>query len=103
MSSHGREIVRFRASVHPRWHAAGGVHQTEPTWPPLIGFTIGKEGDLIDPDGKWHQAYGVETDGAVLVRPDGYVAWRKRSGISEPREVLRAVFDDLLGNIPSPA
>jgi len=79
------------------WREA--LHQTEPTWPPLIGFTIGKEGDLIDPDGNWHQTYGVETDGAVMVRPDGYVAWRKRSGTSEPREVLRAVFDDLLGNI----
>ena len=51
------------------------------------------------PDGNWHQAYGVDTDGAVIVQPDGYVAWRKRSGISGPREVLRAVFDQLLGNI----
>jgi hypothetical protein len=52
-----------------------------------------------DRDGNWHEAYGVETDGAVLVRPDGYVAWRSRSGTSEPGEVLRAVFDGLLGRI----
>ena len=25
-------------------------------------------------DGNWHDIYGVDFDGAVLVRPDGYVA-----------------------------
>ena len=44
-----------------------------------------------------------QTDGAVLVRPDGYVAWRGRSGASRPREVLRAVVDGVLARIPQPA
>jgi putative polyketide hydroxylase len=83
------------------WRQA--IHQIEPSWPPLIGFTVGGKEDLIDPDGNWHEAYGVETDGAVLVRPDGYVAWRGRSGASRPREVLRAVVDGVLGRIPQPA
>jgi hypothetical protein len=39
----------------------------------------------------------------VLVRPDGYVAWRSRSGAAEPGEVLRAVFDGLLGRMRQPA
>jgi putative polyketide hydroxylase len=69
------------------------LHQIEPS------CTIGKEGDLIDTADNWHEAYGVGTEGAVLVRPDGYVAWRSRSGTSEPGQVLRAVFDDLLGRI----
>ena len=77
------------------WRKA--VHQIKPSWPPLVGFIIGKEGDLIDLDGNWHEVYGVETDGAVLVRPDGYVAWRGRSVASEPGEVLQAVFRTLLG------
>ena len=42
-----------------------------------------QDGDLGDPDGNWHEAYGVDTDGAVLVRPDGHVAWRSRSGASQ--------------------
>jgi hypothetical protein len=67
----------------------------------LIGFAIGQ--DLIDADGTWHEAYGVETDGAVLVRPDGYVGWRSRSGSSRPAEVLRAAFDGLLGRARQPA
>jgi putative polyketide hydroxylase len=32
-----------------------------PSWPPLLVFTIGMDGDLGDPDGAWHEAYGVGT------------------------------------------
>jgi putative polyketide hydroxylase len=45
---------------------------------PMVAHTIG--GDSVhDPDGAWTATYGVDDDGAVLVRPDGYVAWRSRS------------------------
>jgi hypothetical protein len=71
------------------------------TLPPLMAFTIGKDGDLIDPDDNWHEAYGVDTDGAVLVRPDGHVAWRSRSGASNPMQVLRAALDCVFGRIPA--
>jgi len=73
------------------------------SWPPLIAFTVGKDGDLGDPDGDWHDAYGVDPDGAVLVRPDGHVAWRSRSGASNPLEVLRGAFDGLFGRMPAMA
>jgi putative polyketide hydroxylase len=71
------------------------------SWPPLIAFTVGKDGDLSDLDGDWHGAYGVDPDGAVLVRPDGHVAWRSRSGASNPLEVLRGAFDGLFGRMPA--
>jgi Aromatic-ring hydroxylase, C-terminal len=64
---------------------------------PVFAFTVGKDVDLGDPDGTWHEAYGVDTDGAVLVRPDGHVAWRGRSGASNPLEVLRAALDCVFG------
>jgi 2-polyprenyl-6-methoxyphenol hydroxylase-like FAD-dependent oxidoreductase len=73
------------------------------SWPPLIAFTVGKDGDLSDPDGDWHDAYGVDPDGMVLVRPDGHVAWRSRSGASNPLEVLRGAFDGLSGRMPAMA
>jgi putative polyketide hydroxylase len=91
----GPHFVLLAGSDGDAWCQA--ARRIEPCWPPLIGFTIGRQGDLIDPDGNWHQAYGIETDGAVLIRPDGYVAWRNHSGASEPGEVLKAVFDGLLG------
>ena len=72
-----------------------------PSWPPLRVFTVGKDADLGDLDGNWREAYGVDTDGAALVRPDGHVAWRSRSGASGPLEVLRTVLDGLFGRMPA--
>lgn len=40
----------------------------------LDGRLIGTE--LTDPDHAWTTAYQVPADGAVLVRPDGIIAWR---------------------------
>jgi hypothetical protein len=40
-------------------------------------------------------AFGIENDGAVLVRPDGFVAWRSRSGTIEPAATLRRVCESL--------
>ncbi len=41
--------------------------------------------DLQDPSGDLSSRHGIEPDGCVLVRPDGFVAWRARSsqGASE--------------------
>jgi putative polyketide hydroxylase len=74
-----------------------------PSQPPLLAFRVGADGDLGDPDGNWHEAYGVDTDGAVLVRPDGYVAWRSRTSASNPLQVLRAALDCLFGRMPAMA
>ncbi len=74
-----------------------------PSWPPLISHVIGSDGEVSDPDGKWQLAYGIDADGAVLVRPDGYVAWRSCSGVSNPQAALRAAFDALLGRVAAMA
>jgi hypothetical protein len=39
----------------------------------------------------------VEDDGAVLVRPDGYVGWRSASQVGEPAEALAAGLRSILG------
>jgi 2-polyprenyl-6-methoxyphenol hydroxylase-like FAD-dependent oxidoreductase len=49
--------------------AAGGL--------PLAAFRFGP--DLPDPDGSLALRYGVGARGAVLVRPDGFVAWQASS------------------------
>jgi putative polyketide hydroxylase len=72
-----------------------------PSQPPLLAFRVGADGDLGDPDGNWHAAYGVDSDGAVLVRPDGHVAWRSRSGASNPEGALRAALDRVFGRMPA--
>jgi 2-polyprenyl-6-methoxyphenol hydroxylase-like FAD-dependent oxidoreductase len=35
--------------------------------------------ELRDPSGQFHEAFGITPSGAVLVRPDGVIAWRARS------------------------
>jgi 2-polyprenyl-6-methoxyphenol hydroxylase-like FAD-dependent oxidoreductase len=84
-------------------HRAAARQLALPSWPPLFAFTVGKESDLADLDGNWHEAYGVATDGAVLIRPDGHVAWRSRSAALDPERVLCAAFDGLLGRVRQPA
>jgi len=39
----------------------------------------GNDVDLIDLDGTWPRFYGIDAEGAVLVRPDGHVSWRARA------------------------
>lgn len=52
--------------------------------------------DLIDPEGNWTERHGIASDGALLVRPDGFVTWRS-SGIHEEYGTLRHVLGVALG------
>lgn len=93
----GSSFVLLTGGHGGDWHKAAAAIGT--SWPALVAYAIGKNGELSDPDGDWHDVYGVDTKGAILVRPDGYVGWRSRSGVSDPLEVLRGAVDSLLGRI----
>jgi len=58
-------------------------------------FLVGAEG-LHDPDGGFAAACGIEQTGSVLVRPDGFVAWRARddraAGAAVLSNALRAIL-----------
>jgi putative polyketide hydroxylase len=90
---------RFVLLTGPRGHAwrEAAAAQAAPSRPELVAYTIGGDGEVADPADTWQAAYGVEDDGAVLVRPDGQVAWRSRSGSGEATAVLRAALDAVLG------
>ena len=60
------------------------------------GFTIGSGGDFQDEPGDWTSQYGVYDDGAVLVRPDGHVAWRSAAAVPEPVGVLSSILRRVL-------
>jgi hypothetical protein len=67
-----------------------------PDWPGLVAHRIGG-GDFADPEGRWREVYGVDPDGAVLVRPDGHVGWRGRAGADDPARTLENALDRILG------
>ncbi|HEV8556588.1 MAG TPA: FAD-dependent oxidoreductase [Actinophytocola sp.] len=41
-------------------------------------------------------AYGISTDGAVLIRPDGFIAWRTSDAATEPDTALATAVSELL-------
>ena len=62
---------------------------------PLDVVTIGETG-LEDRTSAWREQSEVGPDGAVLVRPDHYVAWRATGSVSDPVRTLRDLFDAVL-------
>lgn len=53
----------------------------------LRGVVIDR--DAHDAYGEWARRAEIDEDGALLIRPDGYVAWRRPSGISDTAEATR--------------
>ncbi len=56
---------------------------------PVAAYTIGAAG--LDDRGGFAELYAVGPEGAVLVRPDGHVAWRTTAAPSSGREVREAL------------
>jgi putative polyketide hydroxylase len=56
-----------------------------------LTYDAGGRGEQSEePD--WAQAHGTTVDGAVLVRPDGFVAWRASGAVPDPEAALRDVL-----------
>ena len=90
-----RSFVLLAGPTGQVWRAAAN-QATEQLGMPLDCYLIGPSGDLIDERGAWPNLYGVGADGAVLVRPDGHVAWRAASAKRKPSEDLVAVLRRIL-------
>ncbi|MFG3116100.1 FAD-dependent oxidoreductase [Streptomyces sp. NPDC048197] len=61
----------------------------------LIG--TGPDDDLAPEEGAdWAEKHGTTPEGAVLVRPDGYVAWRAEGRVADPEAALAEVLEALL-------
>jgi len=63
---------------------------------PLRSYEIGPNGPLVDRAAEWEKLYGVGPRGAVLVRPDGHVAWRMADAESNPETRLAVAFYRIL-------
>jgi 2,4-dichlorophenol 6-monooxygenase len=53
--------------------------------------------DYLDTDNTWSAVGQIEADGAVLVRPDNYVAWRSQNGDEDPEHSLTSALATILG------
>ncbi|MFE0148669.1 hypothetical protein ACFWY5_16095 [Nonomuraea sp. NPDC059007] len=50
---------------------------------------------LADPEGRAAEAFGITGSGAVLIRPDGFVAWRAAEAVADPGAALREAWHRL--------
>ncbi len=55
------------------------------------------EGRLEDPADSLCAAHGIESNGCVLIRPDGFVGWRARNAEQGSETALRSALLQLLG------
>jgi putative polyketide hydroxylase len=67
--------------------AVGGV--------PLDAWRVGAQ--LVDPGGAFAASVGISAAGVVLVRPDGFVAWRSDENSGNPTAKLREALGRALG------
>jgi putative polyketide hydroxylase len=86
-----RNLVLITSAPGDSWRAA--VKTLQPSIRSYLElFTVGTEGHLQDPAETWLDHYGLERGGAVLVRPDGHVAWRAPTRPQDPAVALAAVL-----------
>lgn len=65
---------------------------------PVVALGAGRE--IADPGGRLARAYRLGETGAVLVRPDGYVAWRADAAAADPVTALDGAVALALGRPP---
>ncbi|WP_405526280.1 FAD-dependent monooxygenase [Streptomyces canus] len=83
------------------WHEAA-VRLAEETSVPLTSYRVGDgSGAELTPEGDtdWSAVHGTTPEGAVLVRPDGFVAWRSPGPVPDAGAALRQVLATLLGAV----
>ncbi|MGN9776540.1 FAD-dependent monooxygenase [Micromonospora sp. H33] len=78
------------------WHEAA-TRLAARTSVPLRSVRVGPGGDVTTTGADWAAAFGVSPRGAVLVRPDAFVAWRSVEGSGEPEKVLTDVLAEVSG------
>ena len=89
----GRGFVLLTDAIGSSWlEAAAAIASLD-----VAAFAIGAAGELNDPARDWATTYGIEPGGAVLVRPDGFVAWRAVGPAVDPLAELTAAVSRILG------
>lgn len=57
---------------------------------------VGGSGDFIAQENGFRELYGIENEGVVLIRPDGFIGWRSEKAVINPDVMLEEVMSNLL-------
>lgn len=87
----GRAFVLLTGPAGAAW-ARGAVAAAGELGVAVVVHSIGPGTGLLDVDGAFAASYGIGADGASLVRPDRFVAWRSSGAHPDPAaEIVRAL------------
>lgn len=92
----GREFVLLTGTEGQGWCDAS-QELSNRIGIPLRSYRISPDGELTDPGKNWAEMYGIEAGGAVLVRPDGYVAWRSAKSKLDHASEIEMAWNTALG------
>jgi hypothetical protein len=96
----GRDFVLLSGSQGNPWlRAAEGIADTAGV--DIAAYGIGQ--NIQDVESLWPQKYDVTAVGAVLVRPDGIIAWRAKGVEDAPEMALKAALQRILRVSPADA
>ncbi|MES5865657.1 FAD-dependent oxidoreductase [Bacillus cereus group sp. RP32] len=59
-------------------------------------YRVGVSGDFIAQENVFRELYGIENEGVVLIRPDGFIGWRSEKAVVNPAVILEEVMSNLL-------
>ncbi|MFB6731049.1 FAD-dependent oxidoreductase [Bacillus mobilis] len=59
-------------------------------------YSVGLRGDFITQENVFRELYGIENEGVVLIRPDGFIGWRSAKAVINPDVMLEEVMSNLL-------
>jgi putative polyketide hydroxylase len=90
----GRFVLLVGPAGTPWQEAAPGVAGSLEI--DLVAYRLGADGDLLDPEDGWQTKMGMPAKGAVLVRPDGFVAWRTNTLPTGPARGLEQAISTVL-------
>jgi len=89
----GRNFVLLAGPEGRKWRECAGTG--------VEALQTGEDG-IADPDGAFPGAYGITPSGAVLVRPDGFIGWRRKSSVdASPQAISDALASLLRGGTQS--
>ncbi|MEU5098264.1 FAD-dependent monooxygenase [Streptomyces sp. NPDC020996] len=91
-------VLLSDADVPNGWHEAA-LRLAGRLSVPLASYQVGTgpDAELVPEDGAgWTERHGTAAGGAVLVRPDGFVAWRSAGPAADAEAALREVLTTLL-------
>ncbi|PEW01200.1 FAD-binding monooxygenase [Bacillus cereus] len=61
-------------------------------------YRVGLSGDFIAKENVFRERYGIGHEGAVVIRPDGFIGWRSEIEVANLGTVLNEVMNHLLCN-----